>query len=95
MLELCRPLGGRFLLLNYDRLCADPMTGLRALLEFLDVPEGHFNRPNTMSIDDLYHVVSSPAYRPENDYNRPVAHLNKLYRTNPLLDERRSDITPV
>lgn len=49
------------------------------LLEFLDVPEGHLNRPNTLSIDDLYHIVSIPDYRPKNDYSRPAAHLRKIY----------------
>lgn len=54
------------------------------LLEFLDVPDGHLNRPNTLSIDDLYHIVSAPAYRPENDYSRPAAHLKKLYNSSLL-----------
>ena len=37
VLELCEPLGERFLLLNYDRFCADPLTGLSALLDFLKI----------------------------------------------------------
>ena len=49
------------------------------MLEFLDMPEGHLNRPNTLSIDDLYYIVSSPDYRPERDYSRPAAHLRKIY----------------
>lgn len=35
VLRLCAPLGERFLLLNYDRLCADPVQGLRTLVGFL------------------------------------------------------------
>jgi len=35
VLDLCNPLGERFLLLNYDRLCADPVEGLRDLVGFL------------------------------------------------------------
>lgn len=35
VLERGRRLGGRFLLLNYDRLCADPGEGLGTLLRFL------------------------------------------------------------
>ena len=38
MLDLCAPLGERFLLLDYDRLCADPGAGLRRLVEFLGLP---------------------------------------------------------
>ena len=35
VLDLCAPLGERFLLLNFDRLCADPGQGLRELVDFL------------------------------------------------------------
>lgn len=35
ILRLCRPLGGRFMLLNYDALCASPEFRIRELLEFL------------------------------------------------------------
>lgn len=54
------------------------------LLEFLDVPDGHLNRPNTLSIDDLYYIVSARAYRPDNDYSRPAAHLRKIYNSRLL-----------
>ncbi|MCU0836442.1 MAG: sulfotransferase [Chromatiaceae bacterium] len=37
VLARCAPLGERFLLLNYDRLCADPLAGLRELAGFLGV----------------------------------------------------------
>jgi len=49
------------------------------MLEFLDVPDGHLNRPNTLSIDDLYYIVSEREYRPAGDYSRPAAHLKKIY----------------
>lgn len=35
VLDVCAPLGERFLLLDYDRLCADPAGGLRRLVELL------------------------------------------------------------
>lgn len=38
VLDLCAPLGDRFLLLNYDQLCMDPGAGLRKLGEFLRLP---------------------------------------------------------
>ena len=53
------------------------------MLEFLDVPEGHLNRPNTLLTDDLYDILSNPMYRPECEYDRPAAHINKVYRENP------------
>jgi len=55
------------------------------LLEFLSVAEGHLNRPNTLSIDDLYFILKLPEYRPKVDYNRTEAHLNKVYRNDLLI----------
>lgn len=55
VLDVCAPMGERFLLLDYDRLCADPRTGLRRLVEFLGLslgPEG---------LDRLAGLVRAPA----------------------------------
>lgn len=49
------------------------------LLEFLDVPEAHLNRLNTLTIDDLHAIVSNPDYRPENDGRLTPANINKCY----------------
>lgn len=48
-----------------------------SLLELLDHPVGHLNRPNTLSIDDLYALVQS--CKPEMDIHRPDSFWNHLY----------------
>ena len=54
VMELCKPMGDRFLLLDYDKLCTYPEKGLRELLEFLE-----FDAPD-IHIRDLTNVVEYP-----------------------------------
>lgn len=54
------------------------------LLEFLSVPEGHLNRPNTLSVDDLYTIAKHAAYKPTVDVSRPAVHVDRMYSQNPL-----------
>ena len=54
VLDLCAPLGERFLLLNYDRFCADPAGGLREMVEFLGLQVA------TDKLDHLARLVRVP-----------------------------------
>lgn len=72
-------LGERFLLVNYDALCAAPEQGLRGLLTFLGVPD------DPAALADLLALVQPPAsvgrYRQHglDDFNREdVAYVGSL-----------------
>lgn len=50
-----------------------------SLLEFLDNPVGHLNRPNTLTIDDLHLLLNT--YKPEHDIHAPESFLDHVYGT--------------
>lgn len=49
VLEHGRTMAGRFLLLSYDKLCADPGKGLKELLDFLDVEPDRATREHLLA----------------------------------------------
>ncbi len=54
VLDLCRPMGPRFLFLNFDQLCLDTINGIKRLLEFLEV------NVSESQIRDLSNLVRVP-----------------------------------
>lgn len=57
LLRLCAPMGERFLLLNYDRMCLDPENEISRLLGFL----GWDKAGSRFDIERLFRLVEVPA----------------------------------
>lgn len=54
VLEICTSMQSQFLLLNYDRLCLDPINSINTLLKFLEIEESE------LQIDKLSNLVRIP-----------------------------------